>query len=298
MRRISVAYTIYAIMLFVAFTLAFILPSTRFSSFIFSVPVSNSAIANITFIARSAIEWFAAAFAFTELFEYAKSLDKGRERVALRRIAAGIGVLALGISVPVLALRIVGLITLHNPNLGNLGAVLARYIGLALSLAGFIVLSFGIQKLVRIRPGIHPANPLIFLYVVISTLFTYFVVYNYPGAQHGPYYLPLYLLLPTVVMLSLYTWFIGFSAASMLFLYARAVKGILYKQALRWLANGVVVFIVCSILSQFVAGLVSYTHGLSLAITIIAVYILFLIQTVSFVLMAYGARQLKKIEEV
>src|SRR5690348_9346045 len=149
-------------MLFVAFILAFFLPPTRFSSFIFGVPISNPAIANITFIVRSAIEWFAAAFAFTELFEYAKSLDKGRERVALRRIATGIGVLALGISVPVLVLRIVGFIALHNPSTGNLDVVLARYAGLALSLAGFIALSFGIQKLVRVRPGIHPANPLIF----------------------------------------------------------------------------------------------------------------------------------------
>jgi hypothetical protein len=93
-------------------------------------------------------------------------------------------------------------------------------------------------------------------------------------------------------------WAVGIFAAYNINLYRQKVAGIIYRRSWGYLAMGLGWLIVTSIIFQYLTTLTARLTHLSIYWLLAIVYILLLVLSAGFVLVAIGARKLKKIEEV
>jgi hypothetical protein len=118
------------------------------------------------------------------------------------------------------------------------------------------------------------------------------------GSTHNPYFLPIWLLLLTVIIPYLYAWFVGLLAAYEITSYSQQVRGVLYKQALHLLVGGLVAVIAGSILLQYISSVDPSPGHLVLDYRLLLVVLFRIVIGIGFVLIAAGANRLKRIEEV
>jgi sulfite exporter TauE/SafE len=95
----------------------------------------------------------------------------------------------------------------------------------------------------------------------------------------------------------IYTWFIGLLAAYEIYLYAFKTPGIIYRRALKLLALGLGWTIAVSVLSQYITTLTK-VRLLKINALLILVYSLLILLAVGYLLVAWGAKKLQRIEEV
>ncbi len=93
-------------------------------------------------------------------------------------------------------------------------------------------------------------------------------------------------------------WFIGLLSAYEIFLYRVKAPGIIYRQSWQQLALGVSSLIALSITLQYLTTITEQLNKLSLDRALLVIYALLILLAISYVLVALGVRNLKKIEEV
>jgi hypothetical protein len=104
------------------------------------------------------------------------------------------------------------------------------------------------------------------------------------------------ILLFTLIVPLLAAWFIGLVAAINITKYAHVVKGVIYRQALRDLARGVLTVIAFSIVIQLISFGARYFASYKLSTVLGIVYLLILLYGLGFVFVRSGARKLALIE--
>lgn len=132
-----------------------------------------------------------------------------------------------------------------------------------------------------------------------------YVTLTNPARQFPPssgikaaYYLPDWLLVTTIIIPYLFVWFYGMRAAAHLAFYRKNVSGVVYKQALGYLAVGLGTVIVSSMALRFLVSLTTLLNSLSLKILLILLYALIFVIASGYIFIAVGAKKLKRIEEV
>jgi hypothetical protein len=75
-------------------------------------------------------------------------------------------------------------------------------------------------------------------------------------------------------------------------------KGVLYRSALRQFSYGIGILVVALVISQFITNTIGAEVNKSLTATLLADYAVLVVAAVGLILMARGAKSLKKIEEV
>jgi threonine/homoserine/homoserine lactone efflux protein len=93
-------------------------------------------------------------------------------------------------------------------------------------------------------------------------------------------------------------WFWGMQAVMNMYIYRLKVKGRLYRSALSTLANGFGAVVFLSVVLRCVQSMTSLFDQLSLGLVLLIIYILLIIISVGYVLIAMGAKQLQRIEEL
>jgi hypothetical protein len=182
---------------------------------------------------------------------------------------------------------------------------LANYITLALPLLGFSLVGIASKELInRVNARLSPVNArgIMLFFVVGGVLYCYLTFRQFNpgslGSTHNPYFLPIWLLLLTVIIPYLYAWFVGLLAAYEITSYSQQVRGVLYKQALHLLVGGLVAVIAGSILLQYISSVDPSPGHLVLDYRLLLVVLFRIVIGIGFVLIAAGANRLKRIEEV
>lgn len=246
------------------------------------------------------IIWFTAFYTFAKLQEYNRYVKKSTEGRAFRKLTAGMGILAFGLAVPTLALLFFRAIGQVHPGFRTVGTVMNDYLTLFVPLVAFTFFSTAARQLVRstrVQSGLLSIRLSVIFFLALSTVYTRLTLHNY-DLHPDLYYLNVFFLLVTIVIPYLYTWFLGLFSAFEFRVYAQQVKGLLYRQALRQFAAGVTIVICGSIAIQFVNGTVEARISRSLGSILLVEYILLIIVAIGLLLMAFGTKKLKKIEEV
>lgn len=300
MRIKSTPMTWFTILLLITSLLAILVPGNPASLHTLHISEDVYRLLMITLLIPYAIIWFAAFYGYSQLARYSKALIFTGEGKAFQKIAKGLGVLAWGLILQVLLGLILNAITLSHPTFKAAKTIINDYFGLLISLSAFVLIENGTHDLVRLVRAHHShatVRVLIVLGAVIAALFQRVVFLNRTDDQN-PYYLSAYPLIFTIIIPYVFTWVIGIISVYELNLYAAKVRGLLYKHALQFLAYGLSIVILVSVVVQFVNAAMVTGSSSSLSVVLFTDYILLAAIAAGFVLVAIGAKRLKRIEEV
>lgn len=290
----------YGLLLVIAVALVIILPPTHGTLQKLNISETEYRLAISTLILPFAIIWFSAFYAYNKLRVYATQIQSTREGTAFKSIADGTGVLAWGLAGTTILAILFDAISSANPGFTGFQKVFSDYISILVPLIGFTFIGSGtriLNVISKVRPNIIGTRIIILVFLTIGVFFSHLVLSN-SAHNNDPYYLPFFFLVITFIIPYLYAWFIGLLSANEFRLYAQAVKGIIYKRALIWLAVGLTIVVIASVASQFINSVFLTKHNISIGSAFLMTYPIFVIEAVGYGLVAYGARWLKRIEEV
>jgi hypothetical protein len=254
----------------------------------------------VTILLPYAIIWFSAFYGYDQVAKYSRSLVSTIEGKAFNKVSVGLGVIAWGLVLQVTLSLIFNAITVADPSFETARAVINGYMSLVIAMVGFIYIENGTYELahiVRARNSRTIFRLLIVFGAVLGALFQRIVFMN-QSAGGSPYHLPAWPLIFTIIIPYIFTWVIAAVSVYELNVYAAKVKGLLYKQALQFLANGLSVVIILSVTIQFINAGSTPRSNTSLGTLLLLEYLLLAAIALGFVLIATGAKRLKRIEEV
>ena len=259
---------------------------------------------NLTVVLPLLTIWQAAFYGFSVFRSYAHFVTDTKEGPAFKQLAMGLGLLAFSLPVNSASSSLLNLLVIYHPSFSGPGTIAKNYIILLLPMLAFLTLNKGAEKLVMLsKRGKKPLlKPELWSLgaIIVSCLYTWLIISRPDASIHAAnvYNLPNWLIISTLVVPYLYTWFRGVQAAYFITVYQHNVRGSLYRRSLAFLSSGVLVVIVLNVLIQLITTLSSRLYRLHLTPLLIIVYVLIALYAVGFGLIASGAKKLKRIEEV
>lgn len=255
---------------------------------------------NLSFTLLYAIIWFCAICGFYNLRQYYALIRKTKDGKPLSNITLGIGFLAFWVPVTNVINAFASYVSRYHSNLVGPIGVGENYLSLLIPLIGFVFISIGARGLIDIvkqRPSLRGTNILVLLVISIGVTYIY-LVSNTHNRLNSTYNLPIFFLLSTLAVPYIYMWFIGLLSLYEIFLYRLKVPGIVYRDSWRLLGYGLGALIIISIVFQYLSTISRRLTRLDLNGVLIVLYLLLILQAIAYILIALGARNLKKIEEV
>lgn len=251
--------------------------------------------------------WLTAVYGFVELLLYNRLIRNTKDGEGLRKLTLGLGFIAFRQPVNSILTTLNNYLSLHNPGWTSRGVIIINYFGVLVALAGFTLISLGTDELVEVtRKKSRPVVKMTFrvFSLLLVTAYTYLALgkgdYQTPLTPGGKanFYLPSWLIVSTIIVPYAYAWYAAFVATYNLRFYSTHVKGVLYKQSLHWLAVGITIIIINTILLQFISAQGSQLNKLHLVPLLGLVYVLLISIGLGFAVVAAGAKKMKRIEEV
>jgi hypothetical protein len=216
----------------------------------------------------------------------------------------GVGFLILAMSQPLSAMiaSVFARVETNSPQLIPTLTIISNYISMALVGIGLVVISAGagrLRQLVKAPPSKLAQDIWAVFFVIFSALYAYFIIQpiHTPLARRV-YFLPDWLLVVSIAIPYMLIWYKGLTAVFDLFLYQRRITGKIYKESLRYLAAGILVVIVTSVGTRVLTTISTSLCGFNLTPLLLVVYALVLLNAAGFLLIAFGANKLRRIEEV
>lgn len=284
--------------------------------FTFSAPASNILqispilliIIRISIAIPYLLIWLAAGFSFIQIKQYALSLRPSRESFAFDIIATGI-LLLLASLILSTTFSSVRSFYAGNEFIRPLLTVITNYMYVFPYLTAFALFLYGANELNQLVANNKISFTKYFIYGIPLLLFAYIwleLIFSNENRVLAPnpdigasYYLKDSLLILTIVIPSLVTWFMGFLAFLKMRIYYQHVKGYIYRRALIFFISGLASIIFASI---FLQALLSLGPGrlllLGLNNLLIIIYLFVFMQVIGFFLVAKGSGKLTKIETV
>lgn len=252
------------------------------------------------------IIWLIALLGYLRLKTYVELIQKDKDGAAFKTISRG--VLWLGLWLP-LSTIITNFFSQFYSSHHSSTASLVRldnYLNLLILFGGFWLVNKGTNRLLPLikKPTFSTPQALVLAYITFSALYVLLALHD-PARQFptrsvatASYYEPDWLLVITMLIPRLIYWFLGVQAVQNIYIYRKKVKGRLYKQALNNLALGLGGVLAVTILLRFLQSLSSALGQLNLGLLLIVIYMLLILISVGYVLMAKGAKSLQKLEEL
>jgi hypothetical protein len=171
---------------------------------------------------------------------------------------------------------------------------------------GFWLIYQGTHKLLttlKLSKKVLVSQWFMYTYIVIAAVYVY-LTFQDPARQFpthrvlvASYYEPDWLLFVTLVIPQLLYGFIAMLAIHNMWVYKAKVKGTLYKQALKYLSQGLVAVVGITVLLRCIQSLSSPLQKLNLQFLLGLIYLLLVFIAVGYGLIAKGANKLQQIEE-
>lgn len=263
---------------------------------------------SLTLVVFLAIIWYSAFYGFAKFKEYAAKITHSPDGRTFNMLANGLGFLALALPVSALASAALDYIAQMYPAFSPTTVVIRRYIMLCLAAIAFIWIYRGSKSLVtltskKFKPSLYFWMGVIAV-LAMGVLYAYVALANTVGNVPNPisykavYYLPPWLIITTYVIPYVFIWLLGVRSIALILFFNKNTQGLVYKKALRHLAVGLSLVVGGSIATQLFMALGNTTGSRGLQLLLIFVYLLLIFMAIGYILIAIGAKKLKKIEEV
>lgn len=254
----------------------------------------------LTLIIPEAAIWFAAFYGSYKLQRYSQLIKESEDGRQIRRLAHGLLLLAIGLPTAAIAGGILSIIAAHHPGFTAASTVTSNYLNIIFPLLAFIWISrgaWGLSELSKARPSLRVFNLVVIATLLLGIVFCCLIVLDHAELRKT------YHMSPQLVMLTLgapyiYMWFLGMFSVAELREYSRTVGGIVYRKGWRQLIGGIASIILLSIALQYISTLTTWLTSLSLAWLLLLLYVLLMLLTGAYIVVALGAQRLTNIEEV
>lgn len=279
------------------------LPSDPVALERYHITQSKAHLLGLTIAIPLTLVWLAALYGFLRFKSYADTVSETREGLPFRYLANGLMVLAFSLPITSIISSLLTYMAVHNRDLLPLATIMRNYLNLIFPLIAFTLLAKGADGLVKFLRPIktlpYPRYSSLGL-IIASSLYTFLIIGRPWGGAGGDmvYFLPTWVVVLTIAIPGLYIWHKGALAAYRLYIYKQKVKGVVYKNSFSDLLMGLGTIVVLSISLQIMLTLSERLNRLHLTPLLIIIYILVATYAVGYGLVARGAQQLKKIEEV
>jgi len=252
------------------------------------------------------IIWLIALIGYLRFKDYTHAIRKSKDGRALQPIGSGILWLTLWLPLSAIAASITSGYYRAHPGATATMVILNNYFNILILLGAFIQIKVGSRKLLDVVKRTETALPqlLTILFIAFSSLYLFLVLHDPArrvashGAEVGAYYLPDWLIVTTIVIPRLVTWYLGMQAIYNIYIYSNGVKGPIYKQALANLVSGLSWLILTVVVLRCFESLSSQLSRLSLSWVVLVIYALLALISLGYVLIAKGAQSLQRIEEI
>jgi hypothetical protein len=305
MKRLGRDLSAYCLLSLLYLILVIILPANKTAMHLYHLSVLEYHVLLFIVVLPLIAIWFTAFYAYTKLRQYSASISKTTEGTNFGLLTTGTRWLAWGLPIPALISLVLNAIANTYSGFHATDVIIVNYISLLVPLVAFSLISNGSRGLVdvaRQRISTNGAKLLTLLFMILGVFYCYLTFRHLNlaslGNANNQFYLPISLLLLTIVIPYLYIWFIGLLAAYEISQYGKNSRGLLYRQPLRVLASGFVAVIASSIALQYLSSVEPRTGHLSLNSALAITYMIRIVAALGYILIAIGARRLKKIEEV
>ncbi len=257
---------------------------------------------DFTVIAPIFIMWLAAFYGYDKIHRYGKLIKKNQDGKQVARIACGLLALAIGLPLESIVSSILKLIAQSHPNFAGLAIIVPHYIDVVYILTAFLFISAGMRGLnglSRSRPSVLVGHGVILVVIISGVIFCNLIARAYDHhTLTATYNMSYSLVMLTLAIPYMYIWFLGLASIAETYEYSKHVDGIVYRKGWNRLAFGLGSIIVLNILLQYLTTLYSWLNDLSLAGLLTLLYVLLFLLAGGFIVLALGARDLMKIEEV
>ena len=144
------------------------------------------------------------------------------------------------------------------------------------------------------QTGIHSLA----LILIVAGLAYGYLVASARESIYTIYHMPVMLVLLTLAIPYIFSWYLGLLAVFDLHRYSKTVKGLIYRKSWNTLAYGITSIVVFSIILQYISAVSAKLANLPLIWLLVITYSLISLVGISYVFVALGANRLTKIEEV
>lgn len=249
--------------------------------------------------------WFAAFWGYAKLREYSRYIAKTKEGPYFDRLAIGCTWLAWSLPVTTTSSFVLSSAADEWPNFHPASEIMANYIALIVSFFAFIIIGSAAKGMIgkfRLNLSLMSARLTMTIFLAGGIAYCALIFHKLNITSlvntNNPYYLPVWLLILSVMVPYLYAWFIGLLAAYEISLFSINVKGLLYRKALLYMVTGLVAVILGSIALQYLDSVTSHTADLLFNYKLLLTLVIRIVSGIGFFILALGASRLQKIEEV
>lgn len=295
--------TVFAVLLGIYIVFALFLPPDPTAVEKYHISAVQVRLLTLTLVIPLLAIYCAAFYGFIRFRMYADVVKREPEGEGIDTIADGLKWLAYGLPFYAIFSNIFNYYARAHVGFRPAAVIMQNYLTLIITFTGFTIIYKGAGRLVRYlqkKPSNREQNYWMFGMIILSTVYSFFILNRplYTDSARQIYYLPNWLIITTLAIPYLYMWYIGLKASYWVYFYQANVKGRLYQRALANLAIGLMWVIFSSIILQFFMTLSNRLNNLALAPLLITIYVLLILISIGYLLIAAGANRLKKLEEV
>jgi hypothetical protein len=290
---------------FIYIALIFLLPANKATMRAYHLSTLEYRTTLFAVMLPAVITWLAAFFGYAKLRQYVYLVRKTSEGAYFDKLATGCTWLAWSLPLPAILSLLLNAVANKWPAVYPSSIIFSNYLNLLLPLIAFSIIgtaSRGLVRSAKLNFSLASVRVIMLLFLTAGVLYCYLTFQRFNltslSSTHNPYFLPIWLMVLSVIIPYLYAWFVGLLAAYEIALFSKYIEGVLYRQALRLLVAGLTTIIVSSVALQYMNGVQPRVGHLVLGYQLVLSSIFRIIGGGGFVLLAIGAIRLKRIEEV
>jgi hypothetical protein len=249
--------------------------------------------------------WVAAFFGYAKLQEYVSMIKDTPEGPHFAKLAVGCTWLAWSLPISATLSLCLSATANHWSGFYPAAVIIRNYANLGFSLIAFSIIGGSSRNMVnyaKLKFSLVSVRLIITLFLLAGVLYCYLTFKHFDltslSSTHNSYYLPIWLMVISVMIPYLYTWFSGLLAAYEINLFSKRADGVLYRRPLRLLAIGLLIIIISFVALQYTSSLHPDIGPVNLDYRRLLTSLFRIMSGVGFVMLGYGALRLKKIEEV
>jgi hypothetical protein len=285
--------------------LIFVLPPSQSTMTAYNVDASVYHSLQLLVAVPTFIVWITAFLGAAALRQYAALISQSPEGAHFKRLAEGCAWLAWSFPLAAITALLLSAIAETWTSMYATSIIISNYVNLILPLIAFSVIGIATRGLIssaKLKLSVTTARLIVGFFLAAGITYCYLVFRHFDpitlSGTNNPYFLPIWLMVLTVIVPYLYIWFIGMLTAYEITLVSQKIIGVWYRQALRLLASGLAAIIISSIALQYLNSAQPRVGHLLLNYRLVLNILFRLVGAAGFILLAVGANKLKKIEEV
>lgn len=289
---------------FIYVVLIFVLPVNQAVMHAYKLSAFEYRMLLLLFNLPNIIAWLAAFIGYAKLRQYVRLVKQTPEGLYFDKLATGTAWLAWGLPIPAITTLLLGSLANSWGGFFPASVIIANYLKLIFPLVAFSIIgaaAHGLINLAKVKFGFVSSRVIALLFLAGGVVYSLLVLKHFSNlsltSTQNPYFLSIWLMVLTVMVPSLYTWFVGVLAAYEITLFSQQTRGVLYRQALHMLVAGLLIIIASFIALQYMRGIQPVVSYSTFDYHKVLSSIFHLVGGGGFVLLAIGAGRLKKIEE-